>query len=155
MNTYMLFDTTPPVTTYTWKKYNVSSEKYDVNNGTEEKYVTEEMPAGKTSYYSLTQPTILGSSFQALTSPVQFTGNTTWDVSSANSRYTYFKTSETATSTTYYKSWFCGSGSYLGESHSIGTRQIQGSYIEDVTSTNRSAYPDNGISGGYWYVFQS
>lgn len=31
---------------------------------------------------------------------------------------------------------------------------VRGSYVSDVTSTSRSAYPDNGISGSYWYVFQ-
>lgn len=32
--------------------------------------------------------------------------------------------------------------------------QSQGSYIDQITSENRSAYPDNGISGSYWYVYQ-
>ena len=30
----------------------------------------------------------------------------------------------------------------------------QGNYIDQVTSENRNAYPDNGISGSYWYVYQ-
>lgn len=30
--------------------------------------------------------------------------------------------------------------------------QSRGSYIDDVTSSNASAYPSNGVSGGYWYV---
>lgn len=29
-----------------------------------------------------------------------------------------------------------------------------GSYIGQVISENRNAYPDNGISGSYWYVYQ-
>lgn len=29
-----------------------------------------------------------------------------------------------------------------------------GSYIDQITSENRNAYPDNGVSGSYWYVFQ-
>ena len=29
-----------------------------------------------------------------------------------------------------------------------------GSYIDQVTSENRSAYPDNAQSGSYWYVYQ-
>ena len=32
--------------------------------------------------------------------------------------------------------------------------QVQGSYIDQVRSENRSAYPDNGVSGSYWYVYQ-
>lgn len=34
------------------------------------------------------------------------------------------------------------------------TSHSQGSYIDQVTSTNSSAYPYNGQSGSYWYVFQ-
>lgn len=29
----------------------------------------------------------------------------------------------------------------------------KGSYIDDVTADNRNAYPDDGIDGGYWYVY--
>ena len=35
-----------------------------------------------------------------------------------------------------------------------GTTQSQGDYIDQVKSENRSAYPDNGVSGTYWYVYQ-
>lgn len=30
----------------------------------------------------------------------------------------------------------------------------QGTYISDVTSADRSAYPDNGAKDGFWYIFQ-
>ena len=33
-----------------------------------------------------------------------------------------------------------------------GTTKSKGDYVEDVTSENADAYPDNGISGSYWYV---
>ena len=33
-----------------------------------------------------------------------------------------------------------------------GTTKSKGTYIEDVTSDNSSAYPSNGVSGSYWYV---
>lgn len=32
--------------------------------------------------------------------------------------------------------------------------QTCGEYIEDVTSSNYNAYPDNGVQDGYWYVRQ-
>ena len=36
-----------------------------------------------------------------------------------------------------------------------GTSTIsQGSYIDQVSSTSRNAYPDNNYSGNYWYVYQ-
>ena len=33
-----------------------------------------------------------------------------------------------------------------------GITKSKGTYIEDVTSDNSSAYPSNGVSGSYWYV---
>lgn len=33
------------------------------------------------------------------------------------------------------------------------TRQVKGSYVEEVKSSNRSAYPDNGQKSGYWYEY--
>ena len=32
--------------------------------------------------------------------------------------------------------------------------QSQGDFIDQVRSENRSAYPNNGVSGSYWYVYQ-
>lgn len=37
--------------------------------------------------------------------------------------------------------------------NSTNVQQI-GSFIGYVTSTNSSAYPDNGVSGSYWYIKQ-
>lgn len=34
------------------------------------------------------------------------------------------------------------------------TVPTQGDYIEDVTALTESEYPDNGMSGSYWYVKQ-
>ncbi len=34
------------------------------------------------------------------------------------------------------------------------TRKVKGSYIEEVTSSNRSAFPDNAEKNGYWYVYE-
>lgn len=33
-----------------------------------------------------------------------------------------------------------------------GITKSKGTYNEDVTSDNSSAYPSNGVSGSYWYV---
>lgn len=39
--------------------------------------------------------------------------------------------------------------------HKISAKPTKGTYIEDVESSNPSAYPDNGIgTDGYWYVKQ-
>ena len=37
--------------------------------------------------------------------------------------------------------------------NSITTTQSAGTYVGQVTSTNRNAYSDNGVTGSYWYVF--
>lgn len=49
-----------------------------------------------------------------------------------------------------------GSDYISSRSGDIKTRVVDtaGSYISDVTSTDRSAYPDNGIYGSYWYKFK-
>ena len=42
-----------------------------------------------------------------------------------------------------------------GESYEIVTdytEQLKGTYVDTVENENPSAYPDNGVSGDYWYV---
>lgn len=47
-------------------------------------------------------------------------------------------------------------GGYYYDNRTSETIQQQGTYIEDVESSNPSAYPDNGVgTDGYWYVKQS
>lgn len=53
---------------------------------------------------------------------------------------------------------------YSGEGVSMEKQEVQevitageqtcGEYIEDVTSSDYNAYPDNGVQDGYWYVRQ-
>ena len=44
---------------------------------------------------------------------------------------------------------------YYTYTSTLSERQVQGSYISDVTSENASAYPTNGKhTDGYWYVKQ-
>lgn len=45
--------------------------------------------------------------------------------------------------------------SYKTCSYTVETSYSQGSANGEVTSTNRSAYPNNGRSGNYWYVYDS
>lgn len=33
----------------------------------------------------------------------------------------------------------------------INSTQTKGTYIDTIENENPSAYPDNGISGDYWY----
>lgn len=35
-----------------------------------------------------------------------------------------------------------------------GTQTARNEHISDVTSANRSAYPDDGLSGDYWYIYK-
>lgn len=35
-----------------------------------------------------------------------------------------------------------------------GTQTVRNKYVSDVTSANRSAYPDDGLSGDYWYIYK-
>lgn len=47
-----------------------------------------------------------------------------------------------------------GSGN-SGIRHNLYGQEVTvcGSYIDQVTSKTRGAYPDNGMSGSYWYVY--
>lgn len=43
----------------------------------------------------------------------------------------------------------------VGEAYDVVTdytEQLKGTYIDTIENENPSAYPDNGISGDYWYV---
>lgn len=44
---------------------------------------------------------------------------------------------------------------YWYESLGYDEDYSQGSYIDDVESTNSSAYPQSGVSGNYWYEYDS
>lgn len=44
---------------------------------------------------------------------------------------------------------------YKYAGHTVGDPvNVKGDYIQNVKSTDRNAYPDNGYQDGYWYVFQ-
>lgn len=58
--------------------------------------------------------------------------------------YTLTKTSEGEYNLEYYQSYT------LEVSNSCTIDQN----TSDITSTNRSGYPDNGIKGGFWYVYK-
>ena len=73
--------------------------------------------------------------------PVEYTKTLIGTVTSSNSDA--YPNSGTASDGYYY------------EFQSSTQEQVQGSYIDDVESTNNSAYPQNGISGSYWYKYDS
>lgn len=149
---YLYFDTTP---TYIWKKYNVTETKVDVAGASEYFTPASEYITGSYVKASNTQPTISGDTFSALSSPFNQTTSEAYD---GASRYTYFSTSAGTTGTLYYEYWWYDgytSGDIIGKRHTLSTSQTKGAYIEDVTSTDANAYPNDGIQNGYWYVKQS
>ena len=156
-------------TTYTWYKYTISEESY-INESYESTdidiYDSAMNETGSTVYY--------GSSYTTSGNKVRLTGVSS--VSRSNfltigsdkmySGYVFRDSgfgSETSVTlsagySTYLTSFYKNSSSIWADGYVNFTCYVfktAGSYLGQVTSTNRSAYPDNNYSGSYWYVFVS
>jgi len=155
---YLYFDTTPPVTTYTWKKYNVVNQYESTSESASDFYGANSTIKVASSYslnsstgkYSLTNAVAkrINTNKDTIVSSYPYSFLTSLDTQSGSEpmyRLDSYQTNSSAPDST----------SWNGRMYDVHLVQHQGTYIEDVTSTNRSAYPDNGISGDYWYVFQS
>lgn len=166
-------------TTYTWKKYNVTSEetgRYVLEKASKatriwneyvEQYPYDLYAESLDYYYNISIDSSTGeitlSTFEGTGTPYQ--GGQS---SAANGfRTRYFELNGKY----YYASSSEGmfvprnDGSGGSDYHNYGlhykmyaakeTKDVLGSYITDVTSTNAVAYPTNGVhSDGYWYVLQ-
>ena len=53
-----------------------------------------------------------------------------------------------------HEDWNNGDNIYQVIALLVKQTQTQGSYIDQVFSENSSQYPQNGIQGSYWYVYQ-
>lgn len=157
MYTYLLFGSSSP-TTYTWKKYNVvnqyesTSESASAFSGIHSsiKVASSYDLNSSTGVYSLINPQTknISSSKDEIIStyPYSFlTGAGTQYEGDVLHKLESYTASESAV----------GGVVWNGRNYGVHLVQHQGTYIEDVTSTNPSAYPDNGIQDGYWYVKQS
>lgn len=140
------------VVLYTWKKYKlVTTQTYQVAFR-----VTSESMFSTNDYRSYK----IYSSYQCdeSTGEITLTGNSktyrpidAWSTPTTTyENYPYLKVGDY-----YYKFDPKGSGTegfrmmLIGEEHAS-----KGEYIEDVTSDNPDAYPENDHIRGYWYVFQ-
>lgn len=155
--------------TYTWKKYRCV-EGYAPTGKYTSTYMGDETIQGN----SYTYATRLGSSYSFDKSTGKYTlggvasGPVSW-LEQGNGPYFIDINGRSTTGSDMYKyisgtlktTGYTSSSTFtieaelyraLGESVKEYT---QGSYISDVTSTNSSAYPNNGRhSDGYWYVYQ-
>lgn len=142
---------------YTWKKYRVKSEK--VYAESKASTITQET-------LSKTDKVYCGKGYTFNTSTGKYTLQTTKsgtvsDLSSATYKYFMFGTSKTGTTMCEVNSKSTSTVNdsvylkYYLYTTTYSTKQVQGTYIEDVTAENASAYPTNGVhTDGYWYVKQ-
>lgn len=139
-------DLDPSPTVYTWKKYELIADMViDSYAQTSSSGGTEKYGIGGTVYTSY--------SFDASSGTYSSAGSTTGIVSGG---YDGFGASMAQYSFLYYDTdsnyaWFSVTnyGVEIDTSHYEYSR---GSYIEDVTSDNASAFPTDGYINGYWYV---
>lgn len=138
----------PPPPTYTWKKYVLISELIiDSYAQTSSNGGTEKYSIGATVYSSYGWDSSSGTYSSA--------GSITGIVSGG---YDGFGSTMTGYQFLYYDTdssyaWFAITD-YGAEIDSSHYEYSKGTYIEDVTSENASAYPTDGYINGYWYVKQ-
>ena len=145
-------------TQYVWNMCNIGSKK-DVSlvssGGIESiECQTSQLPRGTGYRFDGTDITLTGTSI---------TYNTSLNVGKASANGYYIGTS-TLGSLGLYKVWLNGSigGTSLVRITDDGSTAIfyqvkdvdaKGTYIKAVTADTESAYPKNGVSGGYWYEY--
>ena len=138
---------------YTWKKYNVKTEKVYVEN-ISTATTTTTFDKTKTTYvsngYSFDSSTgIFRVSSTTAQTPSAVVSISPYFMFDSNSGKTMYKYTKKQTTTNDIKL------TYYTYTSTLSERQVQGSYISDVTSENASAYPTNGKhTDGYWYVKQ-
>ena len=140
-------------TIYTWNRYYKTSSSYETSSSVAQhgaSFYDTEYVIDRIQYY------ISGTSF------IITSANNAGLVPLGGNGYWITNSSESIPSSTGYL--YRGGGFvwhydnvYTNNStlyvYTITTSYKKGSYINQVTSTNRNAYPDNNYSGSYWYEF--
>lgn len=148
-------------TTYTWEKWSIGTGLEPISGGGA---VTP--PETKYQSYPFTAYKSLNSDWQSAAAWCEFSNpvtiaNKTQAESAISGYQTFYVPLQTYDGHIY--EWFPVSSSVAITNYNVsGSRyvkntqsvQIKGSTsYGTVESTNRSAYPDNGVQDGYWYVF--
>lgn len=131
--------------TYTWKRYSAT-------DGISLSTTTTKITVDCTTEFYKKDDLALDSSGNVTLSG---SGDTYADMRYASVEGKYFEDGGDV----YKVNEYSGSSVYEGEATCYAVTGIgeagQGTYIDTVTSTNASAYPADGASGGYYYVYQS
>ena len=77
-----------------------------------------------------------------------------YDLVSGDKFYDSFQFKNVVHVVNYGKLTYVNVDTYPVISEKVFSHYSRGSRISTVTSTNRRAYPDNGQSGSYWYVYE-
>lgn len=74
-------------------------------------------------------------------------------IDGAYTTYPYFYNNEQNSNVLYYATMIYYGSPYTQKKYTLtGVKEVKGSYISDVDSTDPNAYPENGVQDGYWYV---
>ena len=151
-------ETSSSVPVYRWGKYNITSSGYQLNEKTGNVSVKNVMSSGAIVYKNMTTDTSTGKI--TLSDPYSETASAWSKIYEVYSEYPYYWVTEntvagkiTAISTSSGTLGTQYNVSYTSyEMISSGTEK--GSYIEDVYHISSSAFPEDGVQDGYWYVSQ-
>ena len=145
---------------YTWKKYNTVATTTYTEVATA--ISSLRIPKPSSGHYAYNTKT-----FDSTTGKFTLSGRiTTWTYAADYNKYPYFLENFSNQPTGEAKVYHAtsvgtyGNGDYAVDGYVYTTKAnqtiySQGTYIEDVISTDANAYPDNGRhTDGYWYVRQ-
>lgn len=142
--------------TYTWKKYNVQQEHYGYTNPHSYGRLTtnDRGPLLNSIYYHTNYKFVEGKGFFGNGQQV-----TSANVGTKYCKGSVFNESNQSpgevTTKVYTITKVNGSNDFTVDVESFicdyQTRTIKGGFVENVTSTNKYEYPDNGAHGDFWY----
>lgn len=129
------------MTLYKWGKYRIDERPYTTSK-TVEKYIVERFDSNNTIPWSWPRLIIDGVEEYAKHCAINAGINL--------KRYSYERGKEISDGTYSYKLYL-----YYDDVENVTSySKVRGSRLDTVTSTNRDAYPNNGESGSYWYVYE-
>lgn len=140
---------------YTWKKYTVTTSKVYSQSKASSTTKTE-VPSTEVVYYASAYTFSTSTGKYTLTSS---TKGKPANLNTSTAKYFIFGSRSGDSMCELSKKYLLDGDKYQLNYYLYTTtssnKQVQGTYIEDVTSENASAYPTNGKhTDGYWYVKQ-
>lgn len=155
-----------PEPVHVWNYYTIAYT-YNTSFGYMDNYSTV---VGSSDFYYSRQYSLSNGKFVISQDDIQYDRYDPFDLNSGSYYITSLDGSEYSSAGYYFRSTVCNAGSYdniykLNTGRSAGyfyvaqgeikiTGQSPETYLGQVRSSIRNSYPDNGILGNYWYIYQ-